>query len=67
MLVSEAAAELNVSRWMVWQFMERGRLRYDTRGKFRFVRAEDVAALKAERAQTHPLGPKRPGRPKRHA
>lgn len=65
MLVSEAAADLGLSRWSVWQFMQRGRLRYKTHGKFRFVLAEDVAALKAERTQTHPHGAKRPGRPRR--
>jgi hypothetical protein len=67
MLVSEAAQELQVSRWLIWQFMRRGVLTYRTQGKFRFVRTEDVARLKAARAVTHPHGPRRSGRPKRQA
>ena len=64
MLVSEAAIDLGLSRWSIWQFMARGKLRYRTHGRFRFVLAEDVARLKAERARTHPQGPRRPGRPR---
>jgi hypothetical protein len=65
LLVSDAAAELGLSRWAIWALMKDGRLPWEYFGRFRVVRRVDLDRLKAERATTIDPSKPRPGRPKR--
>lgn len=65
LLVSDAAAELGLSRWAIWALMKDGRLAWEYFGRFRVVRRDDIDRLKAERAETIDPSKPRPGRPKR--
>ncbi len=64
-VVSEAAAELGLTRWAIWALMSDGRLPWRQMGRFRVVLRADVDRLKAERAETIDPTKPRPGRPKK--
>jgi hypothetical protein len=64
LLVSDAAAELGLTRWAIWALMKDGRLPWEYFGRFRVVRRDDVDRLKAERAETIDPTKPRAGRPR---